>query len=107
MCTARKEVEDVMFGAIDDLLAKTSINPKDIEILIVNCSLFNPTPSLSANIVNHYKFRGNIKSFNLGGMGSKVKVYIPDFKLGFEHFCIHTGGRAILDELEKNLQLSP
>ncbi|RYR27229.1 hypothetical protein Ahy_B02g061579 [Arachis hypogaea] len=38
---------------------------------------------------------------------SKVKVYIPDFKLGFEHFCIHTGGRAILDELEKNLQLSP
>ncbi|RYR56596.1 hypothetical protein Ahy_A05g022288 [Arachis hypogaea] len=37
----------------------------------------------------------------------KVKTYIPDFKLAFEHFCIHAGGRAVLDELEKNLQLSP
>ena len=36
----------------------------------------------------------------------KVKPYIPDFKLAFEHFCIHAGGRAVLDELEKNLDLS-
>ncbi|KAK8940717.1 3-ketoacyl-CoA synthase 11 [Platanthera zijinensis] len=36
----------------------------------------------------------------------KIKPYIPDFKLAFEHFCIHTGIRAVLDELEKNLQLS-
>ncbi|KAF8404229.1 hypothetical protein HHK36_009111 [Tetracentron sinense] len=36
----------------------------------------------------------------------KVKPYIPDFKLAFEHFCIHVRGRAVLDELEKNLQLS-
>lgn len=37
----------------------------------------------------------------------KIKPYIPDFKLAFEHFCIHAGGRAVIDELEKNLQLSP
>lgn len=251
---ARKEAEAVMFGAIDELLAKTSVKPKDIGILIVNCSLFNPTPSLSAMVINHYKLRGNIVSYNLGGMGCsaglisidlankllqvhpnsyalvismenitlnwyfgndrsklvsnclfrmggaaillsnkrserrrskyqlvhavrthkgaddkcfacvtqeedadgklgvslskelmavagdalktnittlgplvlpmseqllffatlvgrkvlkmKVKPYIPDFKLAFEHFCIHAGGRAVLDELEKNLQLS-
>jgi 3-ketoacyl-CoA synthase len=36
-----------------------------------------------------------------------VKPYIPDFKLAFEHFCIHAGGRAVIDELESNLQLSP
>ncbi|KAF3772354.1 3-ketoacyl-CoA synthase 11 [Nymphaea thermarum] len=36
----------------------------------------------------------------------KVKPYIPDFKLAFEHFCIHAGGRAVLDELHKNLQLT-
>lgn len=36
----------------------------------------------------------------------KVKVYIPDFKLACEHFCIHAGGRAVLDEIEKNLDLS-
>ncbi|KAA3490148.1 3-ketoacyl-CoA synthase 11-like [Gossypium australe] len=254
MHEARKEAEAVMFGAIDELLAKTSVKPKDIGILIVNCSLFNPTPSLSAMVINHYKLRGNIQSYNLGGMGCsaglisidlakhllqvhpnsyalvismenitlnwyfgndrsklvsnclfrmggaaillsnklsdkrrskyqlvhtvrthkgsddkcfscvtqeedsigkigvtlskdlmavagdalktnittlgplvlpmseqllffatlvgkklfkmKVKPYIPDFKLAFEHFCIHAGGRAVLDELEKNLQLS-
>lgn len=36
----------------------------------------------------------------------KTKAYIPDFKLAFEHFCIHAGGRAVLDEVEKNLQLT-
>lgn len=254
MKEARKEAKLVMFGAIDELLAKTSVKPKDIGILVVNCSLFNPTPSLSAMVVNHYKLRGNIISYNLGGMGCsagllsidlakdllqvhpnsyalvismenitlnwyfgndrsklvsnclfrmggaaillsnkrsnrrrskyqlvhtvrthkgaddkcfacvtqeedstgkigvslskelmavagdalktnittlgplvlpmseqllffatligkkvlkmKIKPYIPNFKLAFEHFCIHAGGRAVLDELEKNLQLS-
>ncbi|XP_042515928.1 3-ketoacyl-CoA synthase 11-like [Macadamia integrifolia] len=254
MTLARKEAEAVMFGALDQLLEKTKLKPKDIGILIVNCSLFNPTPSLSAMVINHYKLRGNIISYNLGGMGCsaglisidlakdllqvhpnsyalvismenitlnwyvgndrsmlvsnclfrmggaaillsnkrsdrrrskyqlvntvrthkgaddkcfscvtqeedstgrvgvslskdlmavagdalktnittlgplvlpmseqflffgtlvgrkllkmKIKPYIPDFKLAFEHFCIHAGGRAVLDELEKNLQLT-
>lgn len=38
---------------------------------------------------------------------ASVKPYIPDFKLAFDHFCIHAGGRAVIDELEKNLQLLP
>jgi 3-hydroxy-3-methylglutaryl CoA synthase len=37
----------------------------------------------------------------------KVGSYIPDFKLAFDHFCIHTGGRAVIDEIEKQLQLPP
>ncbi|WRX22692.1 Chalcone/stilbene synthase [Theobroma cacao] len=36
----------------------------------------------------------------------KIKPYIPDFKLAFEHFCIHAGGRGVLDELEKSLDLT-
>ncbi|MFQ6619727.1 hypothetical protein Gotur_000404 [Gossypium turneri] len=255
MAAARKEAEEVMFGALDTLFRNTNVSPKDIGILVVNCSLFNPTPSLSAMIVNKYKLRGNIRSFNLGGMGcsagviavdlakdllqvhrntsavvvstenitqnwyfgnnksmlipnclfrvggsavllsnksndrrrakyklihvvrthrgaddkafrcvyqeqddagktgvslskdlmaiaggalktnittlgplvlpiseqllffttlvvkklfnASVKPYIPDFKLAFDHFCIHAGGRAVIDELEKNLQLLP
>ncbi|CAN6439551.1 unnamed protein product [Victoria cruziana] len=255
MAEARKEAEEVMFGAVDQLLANTRVNPKDIGILIVNCSLFNPTPSLSALLVNHYQLRSNIRTYNLGGMGCSaglisvdlakqllqvhkstyalvvstenitlnwytgndrsmlvtnclfrmgaaailfsnhrfdrrrskyelihtvrthkgaddrcydcvfqreddqgkvgvslskdlmavagealktnittlgplvlpmseqllflatllgrkllkikgMKPYIPDFKLAFEHFCIHAGGRAVLDELEKNLELT-
>ncbi|KAF0935104.1 hypothetical protein E2562_030391 [Oryza meyeriana var. granulata] len=254
MAEARLEAEAVMFGAVDDLLRKTGVHAKDIGVLVVNCSLFNPTPSLSAMVVNHYKLRGNITSYNLGGMGcsagllaidlakdllqvhpnsyalvismenitlnwysgndrsmlvsnclfrmggaaillsnrrseksrskyelvhtvrthkggddkcfgcvmqeedrdgevgvslskdlmavagdalktnittlgplvlplseqllfaatlvgkkllkmKKIKPYIPDFKLAFEHFCIHAGGRAVLDEIEKNLEL--
>lgn len=35
-----------------------------------------------------------------------IKPYVPDFKLAFEHFCIHAGVRAVLDELEKNLELT-
>ncbi|XP_071935438.1 3-ketoacyl-CoA synthase 4-like [Coffea arabica] len=256
MSTAREEAEQVMFGALDNLFKSTNVKPKDIGILVVNCSLFNPTPSLSAMIVNKYGLRGNIQSFNLGGMGcsagviaidlakdmlqvhrntcavvvstenitqnwyfgnkksmlipnclfrvgcaatllsnkasekrrakyklvhvvrthkgaqdtafrcvyqeqddhgktgvslskdlmaiaggalktnittlgplvlpiseqllffvtlvarklcndAKIKPYIPDFKLAFDHFCIHAGGRGVIDELEKNLQLSP
>ncbi|KAH9682386.1 3-ketoacyl-CoA synthase 20 [Citrus sinensis] len=254
MAEARKEAETVVFGAIDELLSKTGVKAKDIGILVVNCSGFCPAPSLSAMIVNHYKLRGNIMSYNLGGMGCsaalisvdlakqllqphpnsyalvmsmenitlywyfgndrsmlvsnclfrmggaaillsnrssdrrrskyqlihtvrthkgaddrcyncilqreddtkrvgvslskdlmavagealttnitilaplvlpmsekllffatlvakkvfkmKIEPYIPDFKLAFEHFCIHAGGRAVLDELEKNLELS-
>ncbi|XP_075496532.1 3-ketoacyl-CoA synthase 4-like [Primulina tabacum] len=255
MQAAREEAEQVMFGSLDSLFANTNVKAKDIGILVVNCSLFNPTPSLSAMIVNKYKLRGNIRSFNLGGMGcsagviaidlakdmlqvhgntyavvvstenmtqnwyfgnkksmlipnclfrvggsavllsnmnkdkrrakyqlvhlvrthkgsddkafrcvyqeqddagktgvslskdlmaiaggalktnittlgplvlpvseqllffaklilkkflnKNVKPYIPDFKLAFDHFCIHAGGRAVIDELEKNLQLLP
>ncbi|XP_068634346.1 3-ketoacyl-CoA synthase 1-like [Aristolochia californica] len=254
MKEARREAEAVMFGVLDALFKKTGVRPRDVGILVVNCSLFNPTPSLSSMIINHYKMRTDIKSFNLGGMGcsaglisvdlakdllqanrnsyavvvstenitlnwyfgndrsmllcncifrmggaavllsnrprdrrrskyqlvhtvrthkgaddnsyqcvyqredeegkvgvslarelmevagdalktnittmgplvlplteqfkflltlfrrklldSRVKPYIPDFKLAFEHFCIHAGGRAVLDALQKNLQLT-
>lgn len=36
----------------------------------------------------------------------KIKTYMPDFKLAFEHFSIHAGGQAVLDELQANLELS-
>nr|POE48209.1 3-ketoacyl-coa synthase 2 [Quercus suber] len=75
---ARKEAEMVMFGAIDKLLAKTRVNVEDIGILIVNCTLFNPTPSLSAMVVNRYKLRGNILSYNLGGMGCSAGLISID-----------------------------
>ncbi|KAM3269544.1 3-ketoacyl-CoA synthase 6 [Capsicum chacoense] len=255
MESARKEAEMVIFSVMDTLFKKTGITPRDIDILIVNCSLFSPTPSLSAMVVNKYRMRSNIKSFNLSGMGcsaglisidlardllqvypksiavvvsteiitpnyyrgkersmllpnclfrmggvaillsnrwwadqwrakykllhvvrthkgsddksyncvfetddaegktgislskdlmaiagealksnittigplvlppseqllflisfigrkvfnTRLKPYIPDFKQAFEHFCIHAGGRAVIDELQKNLQLS-
>jgi len=87
MAEARKEAEMVMFGAIDELLAKTKVKAKDIGILIVNCSLFNPTPSLSAMIVNHYKLRGNILSYNLGGMGCSAGLISIDLAKELLQVC--------------------
>ncbi|CAA2994388.1 3-ketoacyl- synthase 4 [Olea europaea subsp. europaea] len=78
MQSAREEAQQVMFGVLDNLFANTNVKPKDIGILVVNCSLFNPTPSLSAMIVNKYKLRGNILSFNLGGMGCSAGVIAVD-----------------------------
>ncbi|KAG0611792.1 hypothetical protein M758_7G164800 [Ceratodon purpureus] len=36
----------------------------------------------------------------------KYKPYTPDFQTAIDHFCIHPGGKAVLDGIEKNLQLS-
>ncbi|CAI0465673.1 unnamed protein product [Linum tenue] len=213
IAAAREETEAAIFGAIDNLLEKVGVEVREIGVLVVNSSMFNPTPSLSAAIVNRYKMRGNVLSYNLGGMGcsaglisvdlakdllqvhphtyalvvstenitrnwyfgnhrpmlltnclfrigaaailltnrpsdrrrskyqlrhtvrthrgasdksyrcvfqqeddrniigislskEKVKAYVPDFKLAFEHFCIHAGGRGVLDEMEKSLELT-
>lgn len=35
-----------------------------------------------------------------------AKPYIPDYKLAFEHFCIHAASKTVLDELQRNLELS-
>ncbi|PSC74991.1 very-long-chain 3-ketoacyl-synthase [Micractinium conductrix] len=75
---AREEAELVMFNAVKDLLAKTRLAPRDIDVLVVNCSLFNPTPSLSAMIINHFGMRSNIDSFNLGGMGCSAGIIAVD-----------------------------
>ncbi|BAS83240.1 Os03g0245700 [Oryza sativa Japonica Group] len=79
MAEARMEAEAVMFGCLDALFESTGINPKrDVGILIVNCSLFNPTPSLSSMIINHYEMRADVKSFNLGGMGCSAGLIAID-----------------------------
>ncbi|CAN7082288.1 unnamed protein product [Brassica oleracea var. botrytis] len=78
MAGSRKETEEVIIGAVDNLFHNTGISPSDIGILVVNSSTFNPTPSLSIIIVNKYKLRKNIKSLNLVGMGCSAGVIAVD-----------------------------
>ncbi len=36
----------------------------------------------------------------------KHPKYTPNFRAGVDNFCIHTGGRGVIDTVEKNLSLS-
>ncbi|XP_058113230.1 3-ketoacyl-CoA synthase 10-like [Magnolia sinica] len=94
----REEAATVMFGAIDDLLAATRVRPKDIRILIVNCGILNTTPSLSAMVINHYKLRQDIHSFNLGGMGCAAGVIAID--LAKDLLNAHPGTYALVVSTE-------
>ncbi|KAK1362575.1 3-ketoacyl-CoA synthase [Heracleum sosnowskyi] len=78
MREARKQAEKVMFGTVDELFSKVSLNVNDIGILVLNSCLFNPVPSLSSVIVNRYKLRSNILSYNLGGMGCSAGMISID-----------------------------
>ncbi|CAM0913946.1 unnamed protein product [Alopecurus aequalis] len=74
LSSSRDEAEQVIFAAIDDLFAKTSISPGEIDILVANCSGFTPTPSFTSMIVNKYKLRGDIRDVSLSGMGCSAGV---------------------------------
>ncbi len=98
MKASREEAEHVMFGCLDDLFGQTGIRPKDVGILIVNCSLFNPTPSLTAMIVNHYKMRSNIVTYNLSGMGCSAGLIA--ISLAQELLQVHKNTYAVVVSTE-------
>lgn len=75
---ARHESEVVITTMVQDLLEKTQTRPKDIDFLIVNCSLFTPTPSLCAMICNKFKMKEDVKTYNLGGMGCSANIIAVD-----------------------------
>ncbi|KAL8137472.1 hypothetical protein V2J09_003473 [Rumex salicifolius] len=98
MGAARGEAEVVIFTAIDQVLSEAGVKPKEIDILILNCSLFSPTPSLTAMIVNRYKLRSNVKSFNLSGMGCSASPISVD--LARDLLQVHPGSYALVISTE-------
>ena len=40
-----------------------------LDILVVNCSVFNPTPSLAAAVINQFRLKPTVITYNLSGMG--------------------------------------
>ncbi|XP_076901246.1 3-ketoacyl-CoA synthase 2-like [Bidens hawaiensis] len=69
MKAARREVEMIIFGTVDTVVAKTGVKCEEIGILIVNCCIYNTEPSLCSMIVNRHKFRQDVITYNLSGMG--------------------------------------
>ncbi|XP_041003869.1 3-ketoacyl-CoA synthase 5-like [Juglans microcarpa x Juglans regia] len=91
---AIKEVHMVLFPILEDLLSKTRLLPHDIDILIVNCSGFCPSPSLSSIIINKYSMRSDIKSYTLSGMGCSASTIAVDMALSL--LKIHKNSCAVV-----------
>ncbi|CAI8583345.1 unnamed protein product [Vicia faba] len=69
-----EEIDEVMFDTLDNLFKKTCFSPSEIDILVVNLSLFSPIPSITSRIINRYKMREDLKVFNLSGMGCSASL---------------------------------
>lgn len=99
---AREEAEVVMFGCFQDLLNKTGLKPKQIDFLIINCSLFSPTPSLCAMIVNKFQLRQDVRTYNLSGQGCSAGVISID--LAKQLLQNRPNSRAVVISTENHTQ---
>ncbi|KAK6156407.1 hypothetical protein DH2020_010655 [Rehmannia glutinosa] len=63
------EMEEFFIDTLDRLFRKTGVSPREIDVLVVNVALLSSAPSLTSKIINYYKMRDDVKSFNLTGMG--------------------------------------
>lgn len=78
IAASRKEAETVIFDIVENAMKKAKVKPKDIDVLVINCSLFSPTPSLCATVITHFGMRGDILSYNLSGMGCGASLLAVD-----------------------------
>ncbi|KAG6536214.1 3-ketoacyl-CoA synthase 12-like [Zingiber officinale] len=78
LADARDELDDALFSALDALFRRTAIRPCDVDLLVVNVSMFSPAPSLTARIVKRYKMREDVRTFNLAGMGCSASPIAVD-----------------------------
>lgn len=75
---ARAESKKVVCDCIKAVLDKTGTKAQEIDILIINCSLFSPTPSLCALAAHEFGMRSDLSSYNLSGMGCSASVIAID-----------------------------
>ncbi|KAI3720780.1 hypothetical protein L2E82_31774 [Cichorium intybus] len=91
---AINEAQIVLFPVFEDLLSKTQLSPLDIDIIIVNCSGFCTSPSLSSIIVNRFSMREDIKSFNISGMGCSASALAVDMARNL--LKVHKNSNAVI-----------
>jgi len=97
---SRKEAETVIFDIVQSALRKANVHPQEVDVLVINCSLFSPTPSLCAMVISKFGMRQDIQSFNLSGMGcgaSLISVGLAKDLLQRRRF---RGGKALVVSTE-------
>lgn len=100
--SAREEAKAVVFPLVREVLERTGIKPEDIDFLIVNCSLFSPTPSLCALLCNEFCLREDVRTYNLGGMGCSANIIAVD--LAKQLLQNEPGTRALIVSTENLTQ---
>jgi 3-ketoacyl-CoA synthase len=91
---ARFEFAATCFPTIQEVLDKAGVGADQINFVITNSSLFNPTPSLSAMIVNHFKMGKKTIGYSLGGMGCSAGIIALD--LARELLELHPNSYALV-----------
>ncbi|XP_074295120.1 3-ketoacyl-CoA synthase 12-like [Silene latifolia] len=71
---SHSEMDEFFQDSVEKLLSKFGISPREIDVLVVNVSMFASVPSLASKIVNHYKMREDIKAYSLSGMGCSASL---------------------------------
>lgn len=75
---SRKEAQIVIFDVVEKALKEANLKPREIDVLIINCSLFSPTPSLCAMVVSQFNMRSDVETYNLSGMGCSASLISID-----------------------------
>lgn len=96
---SREEAETVIFDIVEKAMKKAGLGPKDIDVLVINCSLFSPTPSLCATVITHFQMRSDIYSYNLSGMGCGASLIAVDLARNMLQRR-KRGGRALVVSTE-------
>lgn len=78
MGAARAVAETVLCKCFEDLLVRTRVKTRDIDFLIINCSLFCPTPSLTSIVARRFGLKPTVRTYNLGGMGCSASIIAID-----------------------------
>lgn len=92
------EMQEAFTATLDRLFTDGGIRPSDVDILIINVCCFAPAPSLSAWIVNHYRMREDIKSYNVSGMGCSAGIIGVDMAKNL--LKVHKNSYAVLVSTE-------
>jgi len=98
LAAAREEAEMVLRGTVPQALAAAGLVPAQVDAVIVNCSLFCPTPSLAALVVRLWGLRPDVITYNLGGQGCSAGVIAVG--LAQEVLQAHPGFRVLVVSTE-------
>uniref|UniRef100_A0ACD5YF58 Uncharacterized protein n=1 Tax=Avena sativa TaxID=4498 RepID=A0ACD5YF58_AVESA len=72
------EMDAFIDATIAGLFSKSGFEPRDVDVLVVNVSMFSPAPSIAARIVHRYGMREDVAAYNLSGMGCSAGLVSLD-----------------------------